>query len=528
MSELQNAYTFLPFFFLGKWREFTSFLIVTDHPEREAIDYGMLNQHVSLTSPDFSTLLTSDGTGEPLQVGTFAHYARGHMLFDNVILDVENSDMAGVIKKATRLLAGDGRLIVLDWEFSTLKTLRNLRHHLSEARPIGGTDAVLAALKAHQLEVETYLLAEPGLHKPRHLVSTGFKTRIPAASTSAARRWLIRQGGFYLQPKHRLIVARKSGDPGAEATSFINQVLGKLCHTPPASALQAHIRQWYISTSNVFLLSTEVAGQECFVRIPFTGEARGRFANQNAIITLLHEQHIEVAPRPYPMEIENTAIYAESGMPGENIDSRFGKMDLDVARRYVAAAIKKIALIHLHFGEFTTYSTAVFEAHIQPRLDIVVEKLPAYREAITEAGRYLHRELSSKRVLLTLCHGDLKIGNCLFDREGNASGLIDWDMGERKAPALIDAASLLGRSLRQRHRFSLHELVMHASRLEPDFAEEMEYYFRETHTDPLDIKAVLLLYWLDRVYKQIAFDTHLKKSWLSRNAVSVLKDLKVS
>ncbi len=416
-------------------------------------------------------------------------------------------------------------MVFLDWSLSRTEAVRRLNQHLKKnCLPFSLPIPNYFTLKQQNLDLAWYFLLEPGLEKPRYLVQPGFLGHIPAQSDSGLKRWLSQKGGFYLQPRHKMMVLART-PAGAIGGGLVAQVVGEIIENRELPAIKAAIRQVYISTTNVLLLQAQSGEQQVFVRFPFTRLSLQRVQQQVALTSLLAAQGIPTVPRPLPLSRQSVPVFAEVGLPGRNMEKQFEGADTATARRLFSAALDHIREIHQKFGQVVTLNPQLFETHCQQRLEAIAGRVAAVPAGLARIANYLRETLIGKQILLSVCHGDFKIGNCLFDPEGRLSGLIDWDMGEREAPALIDVVSLLAKSLRQRHGISLGELPLRASDLPPEFDEIYRQYFQQTGTSEVPVLPAILFYWLDRVYKQVTFDPHLKTQWITRNVSPVLENM---
>lgn len=519
MSFLNNSHTILPFLYFSRLQPGKRLLLVTDHPERFGVDFEFFPLSVIFWAPQGINEKLPQGAGFPVY-----EYGADHALpsvepFDTILIDLEKSDAPAFLKQLKDLLAPEGEIIFFDWQLSQKTTLQNLPWYLGWGKD--KTEVSLKGMQGGELAPQWYFLIEPDLHKPRYMVLPAFGTAIPTQSESPLKRRLIQKGFFYLQPHHRVIVASRKGSDG-----LAGDVVAELCHKGDPAGF---IRKIYISTTNVLLIQAGDEFNNYFIRFPFTKDSIERVKNQQELTALLHRQGIRFIPRPVELKKElPVPCYIEAGMPGRSVEKEFAEGSVENAQSYFQKAQEKVWEIHRQFGRVLLMQDAEFQKYVQPKLDAVANRLEAHqsaREGLKRIGEFLREEFAEKRMLATLVHGDFKIGNCLFDGNGNISGIIDWDMGSRDDLALIDVASLLGRSLRQRQRLSLPDLILRCETIRNEFHPVYRQYFEATETTPVPTFTTLLFYWLDRVYKQINFDAGVKESWIRSNVYPILESI---
>lgn len=524
MAFLNHAYTILPFLYFARLQPGDRLLIVTDHPERIQADFGPFQLSVTFCMPPgMKGKLT-----QPLAYPVYEYASDNLTLpgerFEAILLDSEKSDLRAIFQRVMDFLKPGGSLILLDWSVSRKETLQNLPRNLGWTQKEGAAQ-LPAAIGQGGFIPQWYFLIEPDLGKPRYLALPGFATAIPALSESPLKRRLLQKGFFYFQPHQKVFVASPEN-----TGSLVGDVLSELFpQTAKQKARDKSIRKIYISTTNVLLIQAAQQGKNYFIRFPFTAASIERVKNQEELTTLLYNQGIVGIPRPVPSKKElPLPCYIEEGMPGGSAEKEFAEGSGEAAQKYYQKTQEKIREIHRRFGRVVVFREGEYERFIRPKLETIAQRLCEKREAeaaLKRLGEFFREELEGKKMLLGLVHGDFKIGNCLFDRDGNISGIIDWDMGSKEDLALIDVASLLGRSLRQRRRLSLPGLLLKSGNESKEFISIYRRYFEETGTAAIAPFTALLFYWLDRVYKQISFDAELKDSWISGNVYPVIENV---
>jgi len=240
------------------------------------------------------------------------------------------------------------------------------------------------------------------------------------------------------------------------------------------------------------------------VRFPLSERALARVARSHRLQTLLRQKGITLAPEPLALREGGLCPYhAESAVSGHGA----------AAPHLLGAALGAIRSVHEAFGRVVKMEDAMFESYVEKRLRTVEA---AAGRSLGEVGPRLREALLGRRVLATLCHGDYKLGNCLFEGD-RVSGIVDWDMGSEEDLALVDVGNLFGRVLQDAGDRDLWEAAL----ADPGdlFGEAYKAWFEATRTDPLTPRATLLLWWLDRAYKQARFGTDPDRKWTRRHVL---------
>ncbi len=521
MSFLNSAFTFLPFFYFSRISTDAKILIVTDHCERLQIDFTPLPCSITFAIP--KNCRAENKTihdDQLLEWGNDLQFTGKQ--FDTIIIDLAAQKGSTAVSKLRPLLSPTGRLIWLDWAASRDDALRNLGKHLRRTIQPDDTSQIGAhALHAANLSPVWHFLLEPDLQKPRFLIQPGIQKSLPAQSESSVKKWLARKGGFYLQARHKVIVAQAT-NAAQNLLSPVETVVSKITGLHDLTQIRRTIRRIYISTTNVLMIQFQHQQQHYFLRFPFTALSSQRVGNQNTLTGFLVKNGISYVPKPLNISGLPFPVYGETGQPGQDIEKHFSKAPLSEAQIIFEAALQKITEIHRRFGEIHTFDEALFDQYLHPRLEAISRRCPTSKNVVESIGKLLRQNLMGKRVLQSVCHGDFKIGNCLFDENNAIMSIIDWDMGEKKGITLVDTTSLFAKSLRLRHGYSLADLPGNAADLPDDFLPIFDQYFSETKTDAIPTTAAIVFYWLDRVYKQFTFDAHLKESWIQKNVVEVI------
>jgi thiamine kinase-like enzyme len=147
----------------------------------------------------------------------------------------------------------------------------------------------------------------------------------------------------------------------------------------------------------------------------------------------------------------------------------------------------------------------VFARYVETRLEALAACHGGAVDGIQAALRqHLRREFLGGRVRVGLCHGDAKLANCLF-QSGRLTGVIDWDMSEHRGLCAVDVAALISSTVLQYNRASLTDVLDRNPGVDPHLSTAVDAYHRRMGTTPQSFRTMLLLYWLDRVWRHQTF-----------------------
>lgn len=436
-------------------------LVVTDRPERRALHTGLLAREIHFAAP-------GGACGEG---------------YHAVVVDVAAGDPADWGRRLLGTLRPEGALLLLDWRTRALRgALRLLRG--AAPSPVGDRPCAWE------------FLLEPSLARPRFLVRPGFRSAIPAEYGPGWRRALKRRGLFYLQPRQRAAVF---APPGAR------DLAGDACEEALGER-RPDLRRIYVSDTGMLVLEARASGGTAYLRFPFDARARERLARAHALVSLVRGHGFGLAPEPLAFHPDGPCPrHAERAVPG--VPAPATPAALEAA---LAAALD----LHLRGAERVTLDEAGFQRHLGPPLALLAERLGPRVERV---GARLRDGLLGRKVLVSACHGDFKLGNCLFEA-GRVSGLVDWDLGSPAGLTLVDPLNLHARHAQAER--SLPEVVADADAVLA--APTWPAYFAATDTTPVAPATGLLLWWVDRASKQLRDGGDPDGRWAARHALPLL------
>lgn len=493
-------------------------LIITDHVDRCLLSPGVLDISIDFLVPERLACRIDPGHRAHVKTYSTGGIKSDSNRFDLVVVDIESDESRVPLQAIGKLLAPDGTLITLSWDASWRRMIRTIPRYFGLPRFSSGQQG--------ERTERWYFAVEPSLRKPRYLVRGGLRQLLPALSHSAIKRWLVRSGAFFLLPHHSALIASSSKSP-----SPVIEVLRQLIPDSASDDRLANcIESVYVSSTQVLLVRASYAGETYFLQFPLTSASLERVRNRKEICEYIHK-HSAISFVPRPLNVQHSLAVPcsiERGVAGNSIERKFPRLSEHAAATYYSNALLAMRGIHTRFGSVVEFGENEFAACIQTKLEPVVRHLAENHVAARALGsleRFLRSELNGRAVVISLSHGDFKIGNCLFDSRSRVTGIVDWDMASKSDLALFDLASIRGRSIRDRKSLSLTDLVLNSGEYPDEFETVCASYFQETQTDPVPLFTLMWMYWIDRVSKQFLYNTHVNEKWIADNVLPVIERL---
>jgi aminoglycoside phosphotransferase (APT) family kinase protein len=401
---------------------------------------------------------------------------------DVLVIDVQSDkNAASVASVAARRIGPGGCIIMCHREPGWAKSVTGGIRRWSGRRA--------GALCGRETAWE--FLVEPDLDAPTFLVRPGYRSDIPGSSRRRWRSRIKRLGLFYLLPRHRVTIH------GHSAT--LPPVLDVLRHPALGGPGGYSLRSIYISGTGVLIVRAQNHDQTIFCRFPLSRSGLARVRRAHELQSMVRAAGHTVAPQPIALATDGFVPYAlERGARGRPWAGR------DPARA-LQAALKALTLIQLSSPGSVVQKMDgnMFERLVETRLK-VIEGLVGESQIRAVRAR-LQTSLLDRAMLLSICHGDFKIGNCLFDG-GEVTGLVDWDLGSSHDLAILDVVNLFARMAPQK---PLSEIADQPDVLGSGYRE----YIAATGASYVEPEDVLLLWHVDRVAKQIEYG-HATSSWI--------------
>lgn len=506
-------------------------LLITDHTPRLNIDLSLFSVDVCYCFPEsLKDELTARAKDNIIFFGSNT-FPSLNQKFQLVIIDLEHTFHKLLLHGIIDNLEDNGILVLFDWSRKTstriFKSFWNLGLNSHRETLIENHIYDLGGLS---LRLNWYFFVVPGLDKPRKLVRRAFRSIIPAESKSNIKRILSKMGLFYLQ-KHQRIIIGKLNDSKPAAT-FLEQLLERI-HTqlPIQHNLigRKSIRQFSISGTKILILDAVIGNGEYIIRFPLDRTAADRIHRQVELVRFLNSSNTELVPKAIAYDNEAPLKYyvEEKIQGGTTIRSLNKKNNNSIVPLY-DEMLRNIVRIHAQFGEQVTIDNNAFKMYFFPPIDTILENT----RGNAEAGRvfnFIKKELfirlNNQIMLRSICHGDLKIENGIFDSQNRLKGIFDWDMGEREGLTLADLSCLLATSIRKQYyaSVSLANFMRNFKTVPDEFIPSYRYYFEVTQTSFIGSRLAILYYWIDRLSKLLRYHYDSNERWMKENINPVLE-----
>ncbi len=531
MDFLNRAWSLNYIFYFCALPKQAEVLFISDHPVRLAIDFSLFDVKVSFAFP--SSLKKETGLAGRTDILFIeeAGFLQEEKEYDLLIFDLEKTSFQTVFNKALNRLKTEGYAVLQDWSFSWSKALK---HFIKNSGLSGKKITHFPQRRSFNMAGNSFLLewqffVEPGLAKPQHLVREAFKTAIPQNSRTTIKNLLNRIGVFYLLPHNQVLLLRKP-NANVKTCPAAETVYALAAQFAPDTILNDTVlRHILLSRTKVLMLDVAFGEKKYIVRFPLDPSALKRLQKQQEILSLLQDEGITFIPA----QIQITKplyfpYFIEQKIAG--IEKQITLIDKDQqgTTKLYEQIFPKIETVHLAFGRNFVMTEKEFSKYISPKLLAIQGLLQNNAEMngyLDRLRNYFYDEFNNKIFLAGICHGDLKIQNCIYNSKGQINGLIDWDMSEKDEISLVDVTSLLANAIRTRYMYnaSLRWFSLDISKIPLEFLSEYERYFKRTKTSYLAPFPALMFYWLDRTYKMIKYNSSVDENWARKEIYPVLK-----
>lgn len=520
MGSWHKPYSLLPYLYFTDVAADERVLVVTDEPQRCRVDASGVPIRLTIFCPGGCEKNLQPASGIECYQGEWSTLAHLGKEVAVVLWESEKTPDAPTWRIMQELFPEARNYILIQERRSLLSNLKNLFRYRSGNF---SNNLIFKGLPdASDWRLRWFMVLFPHRQKPRAFLLPGSPGKLPSESRFALKRWFDARGGLYLLPHHTAHLISRSRVP-----DHVRHVICKLVHCGESERdVVQFIQQVYISTTNVLMVRIQVKNINYFIRYPFHVLSLERIQNNQRLIRLLHENGFTDVPRPVDEQAEGDFPYfVEMGIDAFSVERRFARLSPSEAVDYVEKAMERISQIHRHFGSVFTMDEETFDRYVGLRFRKIREGLTE-KEVIERAESYLKAQFLGKKFMRSTCHGDYKIGNCLFDENGELLGIIDWDMGSLDDLTLVDLASLIAKALRQRNNFDFKLLLSNPNMDGGIFHQTYLGYFALTETEPLPLFPAMLFYWIDRVYKQFTFSPDGKEQWAQQHVLPVMEVLR--
>ena len=531
MDFLNRAWSLNYIFYFSALPPRAEVLLISDHLSRTEIDFSIFDIQVTFAVP--SSFKEKYGLIERTDVLYFDEkdFFQGNKEFSMIIFDLGKQPYQPVLNKTITNLSEDGYVVLLDWSFSRFRPLQSI---VRTSGLFGKQIANFPQKRNYDIAgklflLEWYFFVEPGLAKPQYLVREAFKTAIPQDSLSALKNFFNRIGAFYLLPHNKALLLRKSG-ANSKASPVVETVTALARQSGAENLIDDTILQRILlSRTKVLILDVALGNKSFIIRFPLDQSALERLQKQQKILSLLQTKGFAFIPYQWQLKEKLSFPYfiEEKVQGAEKRQKRIEKDKQGVSVLY-EQIFQNIKEIHLTFGRPFVMTEQEFSKYVSPKIEIIKTLLDQNEEIngyLAKLHKYFYDEFYGKKFLAGVCHGDLKIQNCIYNSKGQLTGLIDWDMSARDEITLVDVTSLLANAIRTRYYpdASLRWFSLDISKIPLEFLSEYEKYFRRTKTSYLAPFPALMFYWIDRTYKMIKYNSSANENWARKEIYPVLK-----
>jgi thiamine kinase-like enzyme len=506
-------------------------LLITDHTPRLDVDFSLFGTDMYYCLPEGHKDELAGRDDNQITFFSSNTFPALNRKFHLIIIDLEHITYRHLLIGIIKNLEENGNLVVFDWSKRTTTTLFKLPSHLG----LGNNRKSLIEnqvydLNGVSLKLNWYFFPVPGLEKPRKLVRRGFRSIIPDDTKSNVKRILGKMGLFYLQ-KHQRILIGKTNNSKPEA-SFLEELFERIRTEQPApknTMKKKSIRQFSISGTKILILDALVGNGEYIIRFPLDQTAADRIHQQVELVRFLNGKKIGLVPKviEYNRDAPLKYYVEEKIQGGTTIRSLNKKNDNSVVPLY-NEMLHNIVRIHTQFGKHVIIDDTVFNTHFSPTINTILENTkgdPDVRKVFNFIKTGLYEKLKNQIALRSICHGDLKIENGIFDSHNRLKGIFDWDMGERDGLTITDLACLLATSIRMQYykSTSLANFMKNFKTVPDEFIPSYSHYFEATQTSFIDPRMIILYYWTNRLYRLLRYHYDSNVQWMKENINPVLE-----
>ncbi|NOG46160.1 MAG: aminoglycoside phosphotransferase family protein [Calditrichaeota bacterium] len=505
-------------------------LIITDRPSRTDIDFDLFDLKVSFALPEKFKAGNKVNQNIAAQYFDLKNPDIDVSKFDLVVIDLRKSFSKNILNYISDNILDSSTLVHLEWSDSRnsiwYKFYRNFFLSKNNGKNISNLKTSSDVPDTLKLKWLFYIV--PGLHKPVHFIRPNFQSNINTLTKSPLKNWLKKNGGFYLQKNQTVAIAQKEYDE--KLINPIEELILAICKEKNICSpdYDTVIKRLIISGSQVLILDITIDGNGYFVRFPLGVSSLGRLKQQHSILKYLSDNNIKIVPKPIILEktVPFQYFIQEKIVGEKNVRILYGKNNQGVDKLY-DEAFKKISEIHSAFGENILIEKESFTTYVKPMFNLINERLTDYSEtkpAIQKIEKYLFNTLQGKRLKTSVCHGDFKIENCIYNKDGELQGIIDWDMSEQKGLVLVDVASVFTNSIRLKYyqKLGLAKFMLNFTQVPGELLKSYQDYCTESDMDMPDPMTLVVYYWIDRIWKLLLYRSFTDKAWLEANIFPVL------
>ncbi len=342
----------------------------------------------------------------------------------------------------------------------------------------------------------------------------------------------------YLVKPWRLLESASRTRLAARLWPQILEIAGRQGRYPLSAATEL---QYIIQTQTdmaIFALGTRGLPPFALLKLPLTesavesAKAQARplevicaYPDLERLQSLLPEQIAAGVAGGQPYTIEKRLA---------GIDGRLALENPAIREPLLFDAVEVISTLHMATASLATLDRTALDRWIAApleRIAWVTGRLPGgrrYQDGIRALASSLEGALIGRTLALSWIHGDFVPGNFLASTATNAlSGIVDWELARSGELPLLDIYQLIFATRRETQGVEFGGLVAQALDGQPfsNFEKRLIALNQEyLPGDPVEPRAMLLLFWLRHVGANLTKSSRYDRHWLwiYRNLLPVL------
>lgn len=327
----------------------------------------------------------------------------------------------------------------------------------------------------------------------------------------------------------------------------VNELMPLILQKVPATAGVPFVETWtvqrYINT--VTDLTVVALGQRqkpaaVALKLPRSGNAIRSSMRQSAVLAQLHADDRLGSWRDLlptllvEGEVAGQKFLIEGMLPGVGMQHFI--LDPRQRKKALQVSVLSIAQLHCTTSRLTTVSADLYERWTANPLRLLrglclsgEPALSGCQMAVDRLSNDLHDGLLGHTTAVSWVHGDYVPGNILFKPDGSAlSGIIDWDLAQPDDLPLLDIVQLIVSTRMAVQERELGEVVCELLKGENwncDDLALLEAGSGDLQGEVLDLRTMLLYFWLRHIYANLTKSTRFRGHWLwmQRNIEAVLQ-----
>jgi serine/threonine protein kinase len=325
----------------------------------------------------------------------------------------------------------------------------------------------------------------------------------------------------------------------ARVNDFIHQIHGNGSGLDPAWKGQQVLST--VTDITVVTLGPEGGAAQALLKLAKSEKAAADLKRQSQVLSSLQADprldgwHSLLPGLIAEGRLDDQYYVVETRLPG--VDARSLLRPPELRDRMLASASLAIGDLHRRTASILEVDSGFLTKWVDNRLSIVREVLASpneqnyYTDRLNRLAEELYWSFSGRKAPVGWIHGDFGPGNILVTPNGEkVLGVVDWGLASPEDLPLLDLVHLL---LSARMYIQDRELgdVIRQLLDEGDWTKEekvcLDGGLSLFPTEPMDMRAPILLAWLRHIASNLTKSPHYAKHWLwiTRNVKGVLESL---